>query len=267
MTGKRSGVQGSSETQDGGESNGLSDVDRAVLPDLLAQGHAPSVVRDRLFEECGIVVSLDTIRGYRKSHAVEIAQRREIWLETLRNEPLAHARNRVRELAKIYGEAVLAQYHDPCPACLGRGYVRKQKGKAICRRCKGRKTVLPPDLQKYVKELEGDIRFQTMPDLLLMSSLSLVGRCMQLLARIRKEVGDDRKQNHRSRDREGSANLYSPETIEDRRAERELLAAVLRARTEEICEIYRARSEARSSTPRGGEARCPLCGSDGNRMT
>jgi hypothetical protein len=267
MTGKRSGVHGSSDTQDGGESNGLSDVDRAVLFDLLAQGHTPAVVRDRLLEECGIAVSLDTIRGYRKSHAGEIAKRREKWRETLRNEPMAHARNRVRELAQMYGQAVLAQYHYPCPACLGRGYVRKQTGKAICRRCKGRKMVLPPDLQKYVKEMEGDIRLETMPELPPNPTPSLVGRCMQLLARIRKEVGDDRKQNHRSRDREGSANLYSPETIEDRRAERELLAAVLRARTEEICEIYRARSEARSSTPRGGEARCPLCGSDGNRMT
>jgi hypothetical protein len=260
MTTKRSGFKNSNGSADGKTADLLTAEDESALLDLLAQGHSPAVVRRRLLEERGLSVSRDTLNAYRKTHAAKIARRQEVWRKKLRGKPFAHLRDRIEEYSRMYGAAVRESYCEICAACLGRGHVRTQKRERICRACKGKKVVLPPDIRAYIKTLKGDVRLATMPGWPPNLSSRLIRRLCGILGKIRKEVGDAWSRDRDAKEREGTIDMRSPKTTDGTRAEMELLAEVLKAPPEKICAIYEARSAARSFTPSGGEARCPQCG-------
>jgi hypothetical protein len=69
--------------------------------DWLGRGWPPSKVRDALREAGGPTIALPTIVGYLKRHPEEIAQKRTAWMAQFHNEPMAHIRDRIRELAKM----------------------------------------------------------------------------------------------------------------------------------------------------------------------
>ena len=190
-----------------GNGQKLTADQRVQMLDWLGRGWPPSRVRDALREAGGPTIALPTILGYAKRHPEEIAQKRQAWLAKLRDEPLANIRDRLRELLKMYGVGVLAQYRELCPQCGGEGTLpvlrtpKDEQGRVVrgaepirgtvrCETCRGRKWVLPDSVQRVLRATGGDVRFETLPEQPPAVDPEGLEACRSILRQIREEVGD-----------------------------------------------------------------------------
>jgi hypothetical protein len=190
-------------------SNGqkLSVEQRSQVLDWLARGWTLSRVQVALQEAGGPRIAHQTLSGYQKRHAEEIRQKRDKWIAGLRGEPLAVPRDRLRELLKMYGIGVLAQYRELCPQCGGKGTLpilrqpvdKSRKpvegaepilGEIRCETCRGRKWVLPAAVQAVVAATDGDIRLDTLPTRPPAADPEGLEALRSILRQIREEVGD-----------------------------------------------------------------------------
>jgi hypothetical protein len=193
--------------QANGNGQKLTLAQRDQVLDWLGRGWPPSKVRDALREAGGPSIALPTVVGYQKRHAEEIAQKRQAWMAKLRNEPMAQIRDRIRELARMYGRNVAAQFRELCPSCGGEGTLPalrrpvNAQGRAErtaepllertrCETCLGRKWIIPAQVQAMLDTLGGDIRFDTLPQQPPALDPEGMNACLDILDRIRKEVGD-----------------------------------------------------------------------------
>ena len=180
---------------------------RVQVLDWLGRGWPPSKVRDALREAGGPTLALPTVVGYLKRHAEEVAMKRAAWLAKLRDEPLATPRDRVRELTRMYGTGVLAQFRELCPTCGGDGTLpilrrpKDEQGHAVrgadpvkgticCETCRGRKWILPAAVQRVVETTRGDIRLDTLPERPPAVDPEGLEALRSILCQIREEVGD-----------------------------------------------------------------------------
>lgn len=199
----------------------LSVAQRDLVLDFLGRGWTPSKVRDALVEAGVPRLTLQTILDYRKRHPEEILQKRDAWMATLRREPLANVRDRLRELLHMYGTGVLTQFRELCPKCGGDGtlpILRRPvdergrtvpkadpvKGTIRCEVCRGRKWVLPERVQHVLATTGDDIRLDTLPERPPAIDPEGVEFLRDLLRQIRDEVGDGWSPREQSTKPEGS---------------------------------------------------------------
>ena len=190
-----------------GNGQKLTLAQREQLLGWLGRGWPPSKVRDALREAGGPTIALPTILGYAKRHPEEIAQKRAAWMARLRDEPLANIRDRLRELAKMYGTSVLSLYRELCPTCGGDGTLpilrapvddqgREVRGAELvkgtfrCETCRGRKWILPESVRRVVATTGDDIRLDTLPERPPAVDPEGLEALRSILRQIREEVGD-----------------------------------------------------------------------------
>jgi len=185
----------------------LSVEQRNQVLDWLARGWTLSRVQLAVQEAGGPRIAHQTLSGYQKRHTEEIRQKRDKWISGLRGEPLAVPRDRLRELLKMYGVGVLAQYRELCPRCGGEGTLPVLRtpmddqggevrgaepilGEIRCETCRGRKWVLPDSVQRVLRATGGDVRFETLPAQPPVVDPEGLEACRDILRQIREEVGD-----------------------------------------------------------------------------
>jgi len=185
----------------------LSVEQRNQVLDWLARGWTLSRVQLAVQEAGGPRIAHQTLSGYQKRHTEEIRQKRDKWIAGLRGEPLAVPRDRLRELLKMYGVGVLAQYRELCPQCGGEGTLPVLRtpmddqggevrgaepilGEIRCETCRGRKWVLPDSVQRVLRATGGDVRFETLPAQPPVVDPEGLEACRDILRQIREEVGD-----------------------------------------------------------------------------
>ena len=181
----------------------LSVSQQDYLLDCLGKGWPPALCMQKLREAGAPDVTTANIRAYRKSKETEIAERRAKWLSQLRGEPLAEARDRLRELRYLYAQMVMAELREPCPGCVGTGQTtitepakggkKETKKQQVCPACRGKRYRLPEDVIELVNALRGDVRLETLIPLLRTipgASPKFNERAAEILRQIRDEVGD-----------------------------------------------------------------------------
>ena len=190
-----------------GNGQKLSLAQRDRVLDWLGRGWAPSKIRGALRDAGWPLVAHTTILGYAKRHPEEIAQKRAAWMARLRDEPLANIRDRLRELTRMYGTGVLAQFRELCPTCGGDGTLpilrapKDEQGRAVrnadpvkgtirCETCRGRKWILPDRIRRVVAATGDGIRLDTLPERPPTVDPEGLEALRSILRQIREEVGD-----------------------------------------------------------------------------
>ena len=222
----------------------------------------------RLATDFGITITTSTLYktgGYKDVYQDEIAQRKALWYADLKGEPLTEPRNRVRELARLFGAQVRELCKEPCAQCLAKGTVLVDRkgasaldGKSLlvevrCSACRGLRWALPKTALKGVEVLGSDVRLETLPGALPRVTDKSLERLGALLAQIREEAGDawsPRDKGQAGGDDGGRhLHLHGAEGAAALKEAAGMLTALLAAPAEQVVAVYRARAGLPAGTP------------------
>jgi hypothetical protein len=170
--------------------NRLTVEQRSICLDYLSRGYSLAMTVKKLRQEQGISITSWTLRDYKKSHKDELPQRKQQWIASLREEPLATPRSRIRELSNLYAACLLSNYKQLCPTCIGTGVTMKQKQPVVCVKCEGKKWVLSKAGEQLHKAKGDALSFETLDELPPALSQEWTDRMLEILSKIREETGD-----------------------------------------------------------------------------